>query len=72
MLPDMIVRAEGEAVPGIASGFTTALDTVWTMFGTCIGTFNSNPILWLGTAFGAAGAIVGLVKRSTSVGRRRR
>lgn len=71
MLPDIMLRAaEGDA--SIASGFTTALNEVWSMFGTCIGTFNSNPILWLGTAFGAAGAIVGLVKRSTSVGRRRR
>ena len=71
MLPEVLVRAE-ENVPAIASGFTTALDQVWSMFTSCISTMNSNPIMWLGVAFGAAGAIIGLVKRSTSVGRRRR
>lgn len=72
MLPNvMITMTEGSA-PGIASGFATALSEVWTMFGGAIDTFNTHPILWLGSAFGAAGAIVGLVKRSTSVGRRRR
>lgn len=71
MLPDVMVTAT-QSAPTIASGFTTALSEVWTMFTSCITTFNDNPILWLGSAFGAAGAIIGLVKRSTSVGRRRK
>ena len=71
MLPDVMVTAT-ENAPTIASGFTTALSEVWRMFTSCITTFNDNPILWLGSAFGAASAIIGLVKRSTSVGRRRK
>lgn len=72
MLPNLLVTATENSTPGIATGFSTALDTVWSMFGSCINTFNQNPIMWLGAAFGAAGAIIGLVKRSTSVGRRRK
>lgn len=72
MLPDLLLTASEGTTPGIASGFSTALSTVWDMFGSCINTFNQNPIMWLGAAFGAAGAVIGLVKKSTSVGRRRR
>lgn len=71
MLPNIMVTAT-ESTPTIAAGFGTALSEVWSMFTSCISTFNENPIMWLGSAFGAAGAIIGLVKRSTSVGRRRR
>lgn len=67
-----ILLTATQNAPTIASGFTTALDTVWSMFTTGIDTMNANPIMWLGTAFGAAGAIIGLVKGATRVGRRRR
>lgn len=68
----LVTASGGESTPAIASGFSTALAEVWDMFTSCISTFNANPIMWLGAAFGAAGAIIGLVKKSTSVGRRRR
>ena len=69
MMPNVLVTA---TEPAISSGFTTALSQVWTMFTSCISTMNENPVMWLGSAFGAAGAIIGLVKRSTRVGGRRR
>lgn len=59
-------------VSGIAAGLNTALSFVWDAFGTTIGTFNSNPVLWLGCAFGIAGALISLVKRAVRVGGRRR
>jgi len=57
---------------GIASGLATALTFVWDSFSSTIGTFNSNPVLWLGCAIGLAGALISLVKRAVRVGGRRR
>lgn len=57
---------------GIAAGLATALSFVWDSFASTIGTFNANPVLWLGCAIGLAGALISLVKRAVRVGGRRR
>ena len=45
---------------------------VWTWFGNCVTTANTNLVMWVPVAFGIAGATVGLLRRATRVGGRRR
>ena len=66
----IIVATSGGA--SLGTGITTALAWVWDAFGGAVTTFNEYPVLWAGTAFGLAGACIGLLKRATRVGGRRR
>lgn len=58
--------------PTIESGVTTVLGDVWTWLGTTIDTANSHPVMWVPVGFGIAGACIGLLRRATRVGGRRR
>ena len=51
---------------------STVVSQVWTWFGTAVSEANSNPVMWVPVAFGIAGASVGLLRRATRVGGRRR
>ena len=45
---------------------------VWGYFADCVTTANTNLVMWVPVAFGIAGATVGLLRRATRVGGRRR
>ena len=51
---------------------TTVVSQVWTWFGSVVNTANSTPVMWLPVGFGVAGATVGLLRRATRIGGRRR
>lgn len=73
MIPNisfMTLTEGGNASP--FEGIGTALSSVWSWFSSMISTANSYPIIWIGLAFGIAGATVGLLRRATRVGGRRR
>lgn len=56
----------------MGTGFTTAIEAVWTQTTTFLGTVTDSPILILPIVIGFAGAIVGLVRRMTKIGGGRR
>lgn len=51
---------------------STVVTQVWTWFATAVTTANSNPVMWVPVGFGIAGASVGLLRRATRVGGRKR
>lgn len=53
-------------------GIEHALSLVWSGFGDAVTTANANPVMWVGVGFGIAGATVGLLRRASRVGGRRR
>ena len=48
------------------------VSNVWTQFGTFVNTAESNPMILLPIAFGVAGATVGLFRKATRIGGKRR
>lgn len=55
-----------------ANILTTVVSDVIGVAGQVITFMNSNPIMWVGIGFGFVGAGIGLVKKASRVGGRRR
>lgn len=64
-----------ENTPTVTTGLETignVVSQVWSWFGDAVSTANSNIVMWIPVGFGIAGATVGLLRRATRVGGRRR
>lgn len=54
------------------SVLTQVVTDVLSVAGSCITFMNNNPIMWVGVGFGFVGAGIGLVKKASKVGGRKR
>lgn len=62
---------EGTTTTGLET-IATVVGQCWTWFSGAVATANSNPVMWVPVGFGIAGATIGLLRRATRVGGRRR
>lgn len=70
MLPNILVTAT--ETPTAMSSLGDVVTQVWTWFTGFIGTATQQPIILIPLGFGVAGATIGLFKRGTRVGGRRK
>ena len=61
-----------EPTPGVLDVISTVVTSVWGWFSGVVTTANSNVVMWVPVGFGIAGASVGLLRRATRVGGRKR
>ena len=66
----VLIMTEGAG--GGLSTIGTVVTQAWTWFTGVVTTANANPVMWVPVAFGIAGASVGLLRRATRVGGRRK
>ena len=61
-----------EPSPGVLDVISTVVTAVWGWFSGVVTTATANPVMWVPVGFGIAGASVGLLRRATRVGGRKR
>ena len=61
-----------EPTPGVLDVISTVVTSVWGWFAGVVTTANTNLVMWVPVGFGISGASVGLLRRATRVGGRKR
>lgn len=71
-MPGIILTASESATGTDLTGISTVVTKVWEWFTGFVGTATDNPVILVPIGFGIAGATVGLFRRATRVGGRRK
>ena len=71
-MPGIILTATTTTTGTDLTGIGTVVSKVWDWFGDFVTTATDNPVILVPIGFGIAGATVGLFRRATRVGGRRK